>query len=130
MLEGRRILRLDGIFELLLASMILVPAASGADMEAAFGLNEWAVVGIGIALVPVGALLLLAKPDRPTLLALGVANAAGAGVFAIYLVARAAEMNAYGIIVLVAAIAGLVALAVAEMRLGIDRRGTVPGPGG
>jgi hypothetical protein len=130
MLAGRRILRLDGIFELLLASVILVPAASGADMEAAFGLNDGAVIAIGILLVPVGVGLLLAKPDRPNLLALALANALGAGILVAYLAARVEEMNAYGIAVTAVAVLGLVALAGAELRLGLERRGTVPGPGG
>ena len=123
MLEGRRVLRLDGLFELLLASLVLLPAASGADMRAAFGVSEWLVIAIGIALVPVGVVLLVVKPERPTLLALGAINAVGAVLFALYVPLRASEMNAYGIMVLVLAAAGLVALAVAEIRLAAGSHG-------
>jgi hypothetical protein len=113
----RMALRLDALFELALATAVLVPAASGVDLEGAFALNEWAVIGIGALLVPVGLAVWLAKPDRPTLLTIGLANAAGAVIFAVYLVVWADEMNSYGLTAVAAAFLGLALLAVAELAL-------------
>ncbi len=117
MKPARMALRLDALFELALATAVLVPAASGVDLEDAFALNEWAVIGIGALLVPVGLAVWLAKPDRPTLLVLGLANAVGAFFFALYLVVQAEEMNGYGLTVVTAAVLGLALLAVAELVL-------------
>jgi len=64
---ARMALRVDALFELALATAVLVPAAAGVDPEDAFSLNEWLVIGIGGALVPAGVALWLAKPDRLTL---------------------------------------------------------------
>jgi hypothetical protein len=65
----------------------------------------------------VGRGLWQAKPDRPTLLALGLANAAGAVLLGAYLVVQSSEVTAYGIAVVAVAIVGLAVLAVAELAL-------------
>ncbi|MEX2227302.1 MAG: hypothetical protein WEB52_12725 [Dehalococcoidia bacterium] len=120
MTPARMALRIDALFELALATLVVVAAATGVDVGEAFALNEWLVIVIGIALVPVGVGLWLAKPDRPTLLTIGVANAVGAVAFAVYLALRGGEMNGYGLAVVTAAVVGLVALAVAELSLARD----------
>jgi len=117
MKPARMALRLDALFELALATAVLVPAASGVDLEDAFALDEWVVIVVAAVLVPVGLALWLAKPDRPTLLAIGLANAAGAVIFAVYLVVRTDEMNGYGLTVVAAALVGLALLAMAELAL-------------
>jgi len=117
MKPARMALRLDALFELVLATAVLVPAASGVDLEDAFAVNEWLLIGIAAALVPVGLGIWLAKPDRPTLLVLGLENAVGALLFAVYLVAQADEMNGYGLTVVTAAVVGLALLAAAELAL-------------
>jgi len=117
MKPARMALRLDALFEVALATAVLVPAASGVDLEDAFALDELVVIVVAAVLVPVGLALWLAKPDRPTLLAIGLANAAGAVIFAVYLVVRADEMNGYGLTVVAAALVGLALLAMAELAL-------------
>jgi len=117
MKPARMALGLDALFELALATAVLVPAAAGVDLEDAFALDEWVVIVVAAVLVPVGLALWLAKPDRPTLLAIGLANAAGAVIFAVYLVVRADEMNGYGLTVVAAALVGLALLAMAELAL-------------
>jgi hypothetical protein len=122
MKPARIVLRLDALFEFALAAAVLVAAAAGLDMQDAFALDEWAVVTIGAALVPVGIALLLAKPDRPTLIAVGLANTAGAALFVAYLVIWGPDMDAYGIATVAAAAIGLASLAIAELTLARNAR--------
>jgi hypothetical protein len=95
-----RTLRLDGVFEIALGLLLATSPWTG--LHAAMRLPPPAgvtlVVGLGVLLIPVGGwLILLARRwSAPIVMAIAIANAAGAVLFAVWLAASWAQFGAAG----------------------------------